>query len=100
MEAGCEGREKVLQKKCTDFCLQSFTRIDVQEKKNPATIGFQDQLVELTVGKCSFASKSSIFVLEFVKILRHKETVPHLFLYLGWMRDSFGITETRTTALG
>lgn len=64
------------------------------------TIGFQDQLVELTVGKCSFASKFSISVLEFVKTLRHKETVPHPRLYLGRMRASSGITETRTTALG
>lgn len=46
------------------FCLQSFTCIDVQEKKNPLTISFQDQLVELTVRKRSFASKLSIFVPE------------------------------------
>jgi len=51
------------------FCLQSFTCIDVQEKKNPVTISFQDQLVELTVRKCSFASKLSTFVLEFIKTL-------------------------------
>lgn len=49
------------------FCLQSFTCIDTQDKKNPRTISFQDQLVELTVRKCSFASKLSTFVLEFIK---------------------------------
>lgn len=49
------------------FCLQSFTCIDIQDKKNPRTISFQDQLVKLTVRKCSFASKLSTFVPEFIK---------------------------------
>lgn len=51
------------------FYLWSFTCIDVQDKKNAVTISFHDQLVKLTARKCSFASKLSTFVLEFIKTL-------------------------------